>query len=407
MEAVIPHWIFHNWQRKLVALLSAIVIWVLVDQSITSTKTLIGVPIKIINLPEGKTISGMALDGTLSRRMNLVISGKKNAIDNIESNDVEIILDASNVSDEWIVQIGKKNLVSLNEKIDLQRQINHVSHQEFIINLSNLITEKIPISIRPKGTLPEGYEYLGVWPQTLVQTVSGPEEQVLALRAKGIKLTFDLANIKASDLEKLTTVRSGYFEDEISFPMPETWKKVFIPFLGNNLQPINDPLAAQLHIDFLRPEFIKIENPLQIILYSPLKDSLNIDEFKLETNEFVEKQNKRDVLIKPIFGYGVSRLFWNIVREWTSMIITGKTKDGKSIFDLSVVFINTKQLEDQYVAFLRKRYEDEILNEHREAHWRERFRNYLLKFILYKTPEEQLNLKPIVENHTIHLRETQ
>jgi hypothetical protein len=412
MEVIIPHWIFHNWQRKLIALLSAIVIWVLVDQSITSTKTLTGVLTKVINLPEGKTISGMSPDGTLNRRMSLVVSGKKNTIDNLESNDIEIILDATNVPDEWIVQIGKKNLVSLNPKIDLTRHINNVSHQELVVNLSNLITDKIPIKIRPKGNPPEGYRYLGVWPYDLVQTVSGPEEQVLALRAKGIKLTFDLNTITKEELETLSKVNPKDYEDEISFPMPEAWKKVLIPFLGNSLQVINDPLASELRLEFLHTEYIKIKTPLPLTIFIPLGENnskLRSKNLKFDGSALINAESTPPIFIKPIFAYKVSRLFWDIVQKWTTLVITANHENSEIRLNWSPLFINPNHLEDEYVAYLRKRYEgnemDESANERREMHWRYRFRDYLMNFTLYSSPGTKLKLNPILKDDSITFKE--
>src|ERR1700733_13121884 len=115
MESLISYIFWNNWQRKLMALLTALVIWFFVSHSITETKTIRNVPIRISNLPAEKTILGLLPNGILSKRITLTLSGAKDVIDEIEPGDVEVNIDASAIDhNDWIVQITKKNLVSLN-----------------------------------------------------------------------------------------------------------------------------------------------------------------------------------------------------------------------------------------------------------------------------------------------------
>src|SRR5580704_12492526 len=158
MESMIKGLFINNWQRKLVAILAAIVIWLLVDHSITDTKTIPNVSMRIVNLPPEKTILGLLPNGILTKRVTLTLTGSKDVVDELEAGDLEVVLDASVANnDEWIVQINKKNLLSLNPDIDLSHSINQVEHSEQIIKLSRLITAKIPINVQsPTGDPPPG-----------------------------------------------------------------------------------------------------------------------------------------------------------------------------------------------------------------------------------------------------------
>ena len=71
-----------NWQRKLIALLAALVIWLLVNYTITETRTIPNVPIRVLNVPKDKTIEGLQNGGLLSRKITLVLTGKKSVIEN-------------------------------------------------------------------------------------------------------------------------------------------------------------------------------------------------------------------------------------------------------------------------------------------------------------------------------------
>src|ERR1700761_2105489 len=148
MESMISRFFLHNWQRKLVGLLTAIIIWLFVNHSINGTKTIANVPIRIINLPSDKTISGLLPNGMLTRRIALTVTGTMNVVEELEAGDLEVLIDASLAdSDEWVVQITKKNLVSLNPSIDLRHHITQLEHTDLVIKLSRLITAKIPITI--------------------------------------------------------------------------------------------------------------------------------------------------------------------------------------------------------------------------------------------------------------------
>ena len=53
--------ITHQWQRKLVALFAAMLLWFFVNHTIITTKTIPSVPVRIINLPNDHTVVGLLL----------------------------------------------------------------------------------------------------------------------------------------------------------------------------------------------------------------------------------------------------------------------------------------------------------------------------------------------------------
>lgn len=135
MASVMSRLIFNQWQRKLVAILIAISVWLVVNESIMTTKTIHAVPVRIINLPADKTIEGLLPNGFLSQRITLTLTGSKEVIDHLEPGDLEILLDAAGQPHDWIVHITRKNLLSLSPEVDLERHISQISHPEFILKL--------------------------------------------------------------------------------------------------------------------------------------------------------------------------------------------------------------------------------------------------------------------------------
>ena len=404
-----------NWQRKIVALIAAIIIWAFVSHSVIATKTVAGVPIRIINLPADKTVEGILPNGLLHKRVTLTLSGSKSLVENLESSDLEVVLDATNVPDAWIVQITKKNLVSLNPSIDLAHHITQVNHQEFVLKLSRVITAKIPIIFtNPDGYAPKGYQFLSIWPQMLFHTLSGPEEQVEQLKSKGIEITFDLSEITLSDLDSIHSSQQGFYADEISYMVPEKWKKVTIHFLNNAVQDINDPEAENLRIDFLRKEFIPLQTQIPVRVFYPLKnsDQINPKTNALALNNLIKQKNTIPILSTPLFAYEVSRLFLEVVRDNMEIAILAIPIQGSPNLPWSIQFIDPHYLEDRYVASLMSHHN---LNANpqgstaklREAQWRTRFRDYMQKLVLYKSPSHRLHLDSKLNKDTIEVSEEQ
>lgn len=410
MESVTLRFFFHNWPRKLLALLTAIIVWVFVNHSINSTKTITNVPVRVINLPADKTICGLLPNGVLTKRIALTLTGTMDVIEELEAGDLEVLLDASTASsDEWIVQISKKNLVSLNPAIDLRHHITQVDHTDFVIKLSRLITAKIPVTVsKPIGNAPQGYDYLDVWPQFLLQTVSGPEEDMQKLKEKGLDITFDLRDITKAELD---AIKSSAHNDEISFIIPKKWKQIAIPFHNNNLEELNDPEAQGLRIDFLRKEFLPLDKEIPIRVFYPLNEieKINPQTFALETNDDIIKTNGINILHKPLYAREVSRLFIEVVRNSIEIVITASPKNERNILVWSLQYINPRELEDTYVAFsitnssANKNNQAIGIPKKQEELLRKRFREYMRRMMLYLSETRKLHIKSSLEGNQIRV----
>ncbi len=408
MESVIRGMFLHNWQRKLVALLTAIVIWLFVNHSINETKTIFNVPIRIINLPSDKTIPGLLPNGMLSRRITLTLTGSKDVVDEMESGDVEVLLDASTAdSDDWIIQVSKKNLVSLNPSIDLPRHISLVDHTNFVIKLSKLVTSKIALKIEPpKGIPPQGYEYLDIWPQYISQTVSGPEEEIQQLKEKGLELTFDLNDISKSELDG---IKSSGHNDEISFLVPKKWKQLLLP-CHHSFEELNDPDAQNMRIDFLRKEFLSLDKEIPIRIFYPLDDldKMNPDTYSMAFSDDIKLKLGISIFTKPLFAKEVSRLFLDVIRNSIEIVILAAPKNKRKVLAWSVQFINPNDLEDTYVAMsignvLTIKSPLGAIPKKQEELLRKRFRDYMQKLTLYLPNAKKLHLKSTIEEDQIRI----
>ncbi len=408
-----------NFQHKVFALLAAILIWAVVNKSITSTRVFTRVPIRVVNVPTDKTIRGLMPNNILDRRITLTLTGTRDVIDRLETQDFEVVIDAADKNDDWIVHVGKKNLVSLNPDIDLMRNVSQVSHGELIVQICPLITEKIPVFILPpRGDSPDGYQFLDVWPHKLTHIVSGPEDDVRKLQEKGIELVFDLSNITKADLDQLR-IDEGSDSDEVSYFVPDAWKKVQIPFLNNLKQEINGPEARHLRIDFLRKELLPLDRSIPVRVFYPLSSIADVNQktLPLSLGGLLEMQNEEFLLSGTFYSSDVSRLFLDIVRDRLEIVIIAPEviRDNETL-SWDVDFVDPHQLEDLYVAKLMSTEhtqdttsaQSQVLQKHqteRELYFRNLFREYMQRFVVYAGKDAPLNLNPKITSGKIVVEE--
>ncbi len=409
MDSFVNKVFYYQWQRKLFALSTAIIIWIFVNHSILSTKTIPSVPIRVINLPTDKTIQGLLPNGFLSKRTALSITGSRDVIDQLEPGDVEILLDVSNLPSDGFVQITKKNLISLNPNINLPTHVTSISHPEFVIKMSAILTDKIPVTIQPPiGNAPKDYAFLDIWPIHLMQTVSGPQDEVLKLKNKGVELVFNLNDITKEQLDLLQG--TGPYDDEISFPIPEQWKKIQIPLSLRGIEFLNDPDAKNLQITFLRSQLLPIKNDIPLSVFYPLKYSatINPETFHLAPSSFVKFKNDLPIITVPLYVSHVSKLFLEIVKDNMEIDIVAAPPTEREYLEWDVNFIDETHLEDTYVAFVLSnsrlsQHSNQTKNSEKEANLRQRFRSYIQHLILFLSAEYKLDLQCWLEDGQINI----
>lgn len=405
MKDLLYRFFLKNWPRKLAAFATAVFIWFLVNQTVTVTRTIADVPVRVINLPPDKTALGLLPNGLLNKRISVTVTGSKSVIGDLGAADFEVVINANGHKESWIASISKRNLVSINQALDLHKHITEVSANDLFIKISKIITEDIPVTItKPIGDPPKGYQLLDVWPKYLNQRISGPEEQIRELKQKGIELTFNLNRITQTDLD---TLYERQKKDEISFLVPDAWKKVVITFKDNALEQLNDPRADLLRIDFLKQELIPLGIELPITIFFPTKFSptINPQTYSLATNAIVQKKNGLKILTLSLYMHDVSHLFLEVVRDNLLLIIVASPKNVQEDLNWSVECIDEKTLEDAFVkASMRsENYVEESFSQYNEEAIRERFRGYLRPLVFFTEDGKPLQLKAQLDASTIIL----
>lgn len=399
--------IFSNWPRKLVALILAITIWFVVNQTLISTRIINNISVRFVNLPPGKTLEGIQTNGHLIKKLNLTVTGNKTIIDELNSYDLEVVLDAADKPDEWIGTISKKNLVSLNPEIDLSKVIRRVQYPSFIVRMTNLVTEQIPVIItKPIGEAPRGYQFLDVWPYRLLLTVQGPEDTLKRLKEKELRLTLNLNEIKKSQLDALDNT-----QEVISFFVPDYWKQIKIPSLGDTPISIDDPKAKLLRIDFTSSLFSPLNHAVPVSLFFPMEtlNTLNPDTIHLAESSLLKKLHGQGIIQIPLLVNGVGSRFLNLIQKMLQIEIIVLPQANQEILSWNVQLANPRQLEDQYVqSFSGEIVDPDVLPLApilREEYLRNRFRSYVNRLQLFKTDETKLNLLISLKKNLITIEE--
>lgn len=409
MFASIQNFFSYHWQRKLLAVFMATLIWIFVHESILSTKIISDVPIRIINIPQDKIVLGTLPSGYLNQRISLVIKGTKNVIEELEPGDVEVELDASAHSEgEWPVQISKYNLVSFNPSIDLIKNIQTVSHPDFLLKISPMETLSIPISIPPPlGELAENMEYLEIWPPELEQVLTGPKDELRKLKKKGLLLQFDLSHISETEFENLAPAPGSAILDEVVFIIPEKWKRVDIPY-RETTESINDPNAKDLRIVFLRKKLLPIKHkiPIQISFSLATSSKWNPANLSLTPGPFVTKSPEGIYyLTTHLLAREVSSSFLNLISDHLMMSIM-PSQEIETHLPWTISVIGREDLENQYVKEHMKPYLEHTtlspaLLQSKEEMFRKRFRSYLQRITFYISPEKKFDPLINIENNHI------
>jgi hypothetical protein len=391
--------LLENWQRKLISLILAMVIWMVVSHSMTVTKVVPNIPVRVTNLPSDKTIEGMQVNGILNKRVSLSLIGHRKNLDQLSSKDLEVVIDAKDKSHEWIATIGQKNLISLNPDFDPGKMLSKVTPVEMIVRQSKLVTERIPIMVtHPMGEAPKGYQFLDVWPYQLSMTVTGPEETVKRIKNRGLKLTFNLNDITQEELDALRSTSNGDKTDEVSFLIPDSWKKISLPNLAEAPIEIDDPQAKALRMDFSRQDLIPIGFSIPVSVFFPPKYShtINPETYSLLANEFIGKRNGIKLFTPPLYAQGVSRLFLDTVKDMIEVVIVAAPKSERETLLWNAQFMYPHDLEDRYVAKVMSESNKEVFDVQPhllEDYLRNRFRSYMNRFRLYTPNHNKLSLK--------------
>lgn len=376
---------FENIPRKLVAILTAIIIFFFVNQSLTVTKVVNNVSIRLINIPAQKTVDGLLPNGYLTKKIALTLNGKKSSLEEISSTDFEVVIDLTGKKESFTATITEKNLVSLNPQLKITRDIRKVSTRQIFIQLLNLVVDKVPVYLlKPTGEAPKGYQYVDIHPHVVFVDVTGPDELIKKLKGQGLVKVLSLNDISIEDLDGIAAKTSK--NDVLSYNVPLDQCFVYIPTLTPDKKFYFDPSSEKIKIDFLRTQSLMIDAKIPVSFYVPSKHPKEIDVTQISIQESPSVTTLMDikVLSPKIFAKNVSQPFLETVQSMMQVIVVPPILLGQRP-SWSIEFIGSKDLEEKYVTRMIQesstRQNDQPESIRREL-YKSRFRNYMNQMVL-------------------------
>ena len=90
----------------------------------------------------------------------------------------------------------------------------------------------------------------------------------------------------------------------------------------------------------------------------------------------------------------ISRLFLEVIRDHLEVAVIVSPDAGPDGYLWSVEFLDSNRMEDTYVSWLLPRHSANTSNQQssREAHLRQRFRDYMQQFVLFTKKQHVLQL---------------
>ena len=244
-------------------------------------------------------------------------------------------------------------------------------------------------------------------------SLKGSEEMMKHLKNRGLTLTLNLSDIAKEQLDALEPSRYSSRGDEVSYFVPDQWKRISIPMLSDEPIAIDDPQAKELRIDFIRSNLLPIGRSIPVNLFFPLRfsDAVSPKNVTLVPTPLVKTANSLFFVDKPLYTKGVSAFFLEIVRDMLEINIVVTPKKELLSLDWNVQFLEAKTLENRFVSIYMSDSESpehEALGPHMlEEHLRNRFRTYMNNFILFDENGNRLKLNIDYDGSKIAVTERQ
>lgn len=389
---------FHNWPRKLSALLISVFIWLTINQQMMMTRRFINVPIRITNLHPERTIQGLSLSGMLEGQpVELMITGRRFGLKNLSAADIEIVIDASGQTGLWQPVISPTHIYDASAKMPLKGIITKIKAKPITLQVVPIVKKSVPIYITPpKGESPIGYSFMNIWPQHCSMTVRGSQREVDFLEEHGIPFQLDLSRIAKAELDALS-----HTSDLIRYEIPDSWKKVHLPMAPYNELALTDKSASHIYMHFLKNELIPLGEGLPIrLFFSGASHTLGPEAIHIRTSELVQTRCGQYFLNLPLYVEGVSPLFASLIRGHLQIVLYFDGEKDHPLIQWAPDIIASHTLCGRYVEHIALRDKLKITATIREKLEQE-FMRFATNMRLYVGPKQQFKLQVSLQDKTL------
>lgn len=167
------HFLRHNWELKLISLLSAVLLWSYVTREPVA-EVGFSVPIEFHGVPESLEITSESIPQAMIR-----LRGPSRLLRDISASDVHPVIELGGA------RPGERTYELSASQINVPYDIEVVQAVPSQIRLSfdHRVTREVPVRPRVTGSFPSGFEMRDVVAEPRSVTIIGPKKRVLAVEA--------------------------------------------------------------------------------------------------------------------------------------------------------------------------------------------------------------------------------
>lgn len=253
-----------DWVMKLAALLITFALWVGVTGLSTPTvQRMTGIPLTL------RFSNNVDVTSTV-QEIDIVISGDKRKIDQINKNDLIVSLDLTEAAPGDRVIPLNPSTVSLSLPTGIK--LDEIQPRQIPVKIEPIEVREIPVNALTEGRLPEGYEIYGQTvtpprirvrgPTNLMRSLSSVTTEKIDLAGRAVDFTAQVpvtvANPKATLLDTLVDVsfRIGEKRVERSFSVPvsgDPKRKVTVVLYGGSSL-FDNVTAEDITVEMIRDD---------------------------------------------------------------------------------------------------------------------------------------------------------
>jgi len=161
----------NDFQRKLIAIFFALLIWFIVNQRISKVQTFSGIPITLVN-PN----SNIILSKTNQPTANIILRGPDKILQSLESKDISVRLTIPEG-----VRPGALKLLLTEEDITIPHmtQIENIVSQTIIVEVDEMREKEVPVRLLFNNAISDKYRLINtptIEPKT--KLINGPSQRL-------------------------------------------------------------------------------------------------------------------------------------------------------------------------------------------------------------------------------------
>src|SRR2546422_10423714 len=165
------HWLIYNWHLKLIALILAVMLWMVVATE-TSSELGMEVPLEYRNIP-----AQLEIAGDTTNTVQVRLRGSPNVVRDISAKNVSTTIDLSNMRPgEKIVPLSPQNV-----QAPFGAEVIRVNPSSIRFILERTLTKTVPVAPTILGQPADGFEISSVTVNPSKVEIEGPESRISTL----------------------------------------------------------------------------------------------------------------------------------------------------------------------------------------------------------------------------------